>query len=147
MGKLQENISVFEGVPFASPPLGPLRWREPQPVASWKGIRDATTPSHPCIQPLEGVDTFIAPLAATYGVAYLPQQVNPSEDCLYLNVWSPQLQPAAHLPVMVWLHGGSNRLGSGAEKGYDGSSLASRGVVVVTINYRLGTMGFLRILN
>ncbi len=142
MGKLQENISVFEGVPFASPPLGPLRWREPQPVASWKGIRDATTPSHPCIQPLEGVDTFIAPLAATYGVAYLPQQVNPSEDCLYLNVWSPQLQPAAHLPVMVWLHGGSNRLGSGAEKGYDGSSLASRGVVVVTINYRLGTMGF-----
>jgi para-nitrobenzyl esterase len=141
-GMLHDNISVFEGVPFASPPVGPLRWREPQPVAPWKGIRDATKPSHPCIQPLEGVDSFIAPLAATYGVTYLPQQLDPSEDCIYLNVWSAQLQPGARLPVMVWIHGGSNRVGSGAEYGYDGSSLASRGVVVVTINYRLGVMGF-----
>ncbi len=139
---LHDNISVFEGVPLASPPVGPLRWREPQPVAPWKLIRDATKPSHPCIQPLEGVDSFIAPLAATYGVTYLPQQLDPSEDCLYLNVWSGQLQPGAHRPVMVWIHGGSNRVGSGAEYGYDGSSLASRGVVVVTINYRLGVMGF-----
>jgi len=142
VGKLQDNIAVFEGVPFASPPVGPLRWREPQPVSPWKGIRDATKASHPCIQPLEGVDTFIAPLAATYGVSYVPQLLDPSEDCLYLNVWSAQLQAAAHLPVMVWIHGGSNRVGSGAEDGYDGSSLASRGVVVVTINYRLGAMGF-----
>jgi para-nitrobenzyl esterase len=138
----QGNISVFEGVPFASAPTGSLRWREPQPVAPWKGIRDATKPSHPCSQSLEGVDTFIAPMAATYGAAYLAQQLDPSEDCLYLNIWSAQPQAAAHLPVMVWIHGGSNRVGSGAENGYDGSSLASRGVVVVTINYRLGVMGF-----
>ena len=141
-GKLQDNIAVFEGIPFASPPVGRLRWRPPQPVAAWTGILDATKPSHACIQPVEGVGTFIAPLAATYGVAYAIQPVDPSEDCLYLNVWTAQLQPAAHLPVMVWLHGGSNKVGNGAESGYDGSSLSSRGVVVVTVNYRLGGMGF-----
>lgn len=141
-GKLRGNITVFEGIPFASPPVGPLRWRPPQPVANWTGMRDATKPSHPCIQPVEGTDTFIEPLAATYGVAYVRQPVDPSEDCLYLNVWTAQLQPTAHLPVMVWVHGGSNRVGNGAESGYDGSSLSSHGVVVVTINYRLGAMGF-----
>ena len=61
------------------------------------------------------MDNFVQPLAAAYGVPYSPQQLDPSEDCLYLNVWTPQLQPAAHLPVMVWLHGGSNRAGSGTE--------------------------------
>jgi para-nitrobenzyl esterase len=142
IGKQQDNIAVFQGVPFASPPTGSLRWREPQPVAPWKGIRDATRPSHPCSQSAAGVDSFIAPLAAAYGVTYVPQVLDPSEDCLYLNVWSAQLQAGAHLPVMVWIHGGSNRVGSGAETGYDGSVLASRGVVVVTINYRLGVMGF-----
>jgi para-nitrobenzyl esterase len=142
VGVQQESLSVFKGIPFAAPPVGPLRWREPQAVAAWKGVRDATIPSHPCSQSLEGVDTFIAPLAATYGITYQPQQLDPSEDCLYLNVWSTHLDAGAHLPVMVWIHGGSNRVGSGAENGYDGSSLASRGVVVVTINYRLGVMGF-----
>ena len=142
LGRQQGNISVFQGIPFAAPPLGPLRWREPQPVAPWKGIRDATQPSRPCSQSLEGVDSVIAPLAAAYGVTYLPQQLDPSEDCLYLNVWSAQLHAGANLPVMVWIHGGSNRVGSGAEAGYDGSALASHGVVVVTINYRLGVMGF-----
>lgn len=142
VGKQHGNLSVFEGIPFASPPVGSLRWREPQPVAPWKGTRDATAPSHPCMQPLQGVDAFIAPLAEAYGVPYSPETLDPSEDCLYLNVWSTQMQPAARLPVMVWIHGGSNRVGSGAELGYDGSSLASRGVVVVTINYRLGVMGF-----
>jgi para-nitrobenzyl esterase len=142
-GKLQDNIAVFLGIPFASPPVGSLRWRPPQPVGAWIGIRDSTKPSHPCIQPVAGDDTFLEPLAAAYGAKYTRQPVDPSEDCLYLNVWSAQLQPAAHLPVMVWVHGGSNVTGNGAESGYDGSSLASRGVVVVTINYRLGAMGFL----
>jgi para-nitrobenzyl esterase len=141
-GKPQDNIAVFLGIPFASPPLGSLRWRQPQPVAAWTGIRDATKPSHPRIQPVGGDDTFLEPLAATYGVKYIRQPVDPSEDCLYLNVWSAQLRPAAHLPVMVWVHGGGNVTGNGAESGYDGTSLASRGVVVVTINYRLGIMGF-----
>jgi para-nitrobenzyl esterase len=94
------------------------------------------------MQSLQGVDSFIAPLAAAYGVTYSPQQLDPSEDCLYLNVWTPQLKPGVHLPVMVWLHGGSNRIGSGTEPAYDGASLASRGVIVVTVNYRLGVMGF-----
>jgi para-nitrobenzyl esterase len=141
-GKLEGNIAVFEGIPFASPPVGPLRWREPQPVPAWSGIREATRPSHPCMQHVEGTDRFIEPLAATYGVAYTRQPVEPSEDCLYLNVWTPQLQTAARLPVMVWLHGGSNRVGSGTEGGYDGTVLASHGVVVVTVNYRLGAIGF-----
>ena len=98
-GALRGNIAVFEGVPFAMPPVGALRWREPQPVASWSRVRDATKPSHPCMQNVAGTDNFIEPLAATYGVAYSRQTLDPSEDCLYLNVWTPQLQPGAHLPV------------------------------------------------
>jgi para-nitrobenzyl esterase len=141
-GYMSGEIAVFNGIPFAKPPLGPLRWRPPQPVAPWSGIRDATKPSRPCTQSLQGTDSFIEPLAATYNAVYSPQQLDPSEDCLYLNVWTPQLRPAMHLPVMVWLHGGSNRVGSGTESAYDGASIASRGVVVVTINYRLGVMGF-----
>ena len=141
-GALRGDIAVFEGVPFAMPPVGALRWREPQPVASWPGVRDATRPSHPCMQNVAGTDSFIEPLAATYGVAFSRQTLDPSEDCLYLNVWTPQLQPGTHLPVMVWLHGGSNRVGSGTEAAYDGAILASHGVIVVTVNYRLGAMGF-----
>jgi para-nitrobenzyl esterase len=142
VGKLEGNVAVFQGVPFASPPVGSLRWREPQPVAAWTGTRDATKPGHPCMQRLEGTDSFIQPLAAAYGVEYTVQVLDPSEDCLYLNVWTPQLTTTAQLPVMVWLHGGSNRVGSGSGGGYDGNVLAAHGVVVVTINYRLGAMGF-----
>jgi para-nitrobenzyl esterase len=141
-GTMSGEIAVFKGIPFAQPPVGPLRWRPPQPNAPWSGIRDAAKPSRPCMQSLQGVDSFVAPLAAAYGVTYSPQQLDPSEDCLYLNAWTPKLQPGVHLPVMVWLHGGSNRIGSGTEPAYDGASLASRGVIVVTINYRLGVMGF-----
>jgi para-nitrobenzyl esterase len=142
VGMQRGNIAVFSGIPFAAPPVGPLRWRPPQPVAAWTGVRDATKASHPCMQNVNGTDSFMAPQAAAYGVPYVAQPVDPSEDCLYLNVWTPQPATTAHLPVMVWLHGGSNRVGSGAESGYDGSSLSSRGVVVITINYRLGVMGF-----
>jgi para-nitrobenzyl esterase len=102
-GYMSGEIAVFKGIPFAKPPIGPSRWREPQPVAPWSGIRDATKPSRPCMQSLQGVDSFVQPLAATYGVSYSLQQLDPSEDCLYLNVWTPQLQPAMRLPVMVWL--------------------------------------------
>jgi para-nitrobenzyl esterase len=142
-GMLKGNTNVFEGIPFAMPPIGSLRWREPQPVAAWSGVRDATKPSHPCMQRAVGIDSFIEPLAAAYGVTFATQPVDPSEDCLYLNVWSPQVGSASHLlPVMVWLHGGSNRVGSGTDESYDGTGLASLGVIVVTINYRLGAMGF-----
>ena len=141
-GTSQQNIAVFKGIPFAAPPVGPLRWRAPQPAASWQGVRDATQPSHPCTQNIHGTDNFLQPLAATYGVNYIPETLTTSEDCLYLNVFTPSPQPGAHLPVMVWLHGGSNRVGTGAQTAYDGTALASHGVLLVTINYRLGVMGF-----
>ena len=141
-GTSQQSITVFKGIPFAAPPTGPLRWQPPQLPASWSGVRDATQFSHPCTQNVHGTDNFIQPLAATYGVNYIPETLDTSEDCLYLNIWTPNLQPAAHLPVMVWLHGGSNRVGSGAQTAYDGTALASRGVILVTINYRLGVIGF-----
>src|ERR1700733_6613091 len=112
-GTQHGDIAVFEGVPFAAPPVGPLRWREPQAVSPWPGVRDATAPSHPCMQNVAGTDSFLAPLAATYGTTFTRQTLDPSEDCLYLNIWTPSVQPDAHLPVMVWLHGGSNRVGSG----------------------------------
>ena len=141
-GISQQNIAVFKGIPFAAPPTGPLRWRPPQPPAAWSGVRDATQPSRPCTQNIHGTDNFIQPLAAAYGVNYIPETLDTSEDCLYLNVFTPSLNPGAHLPVMVWLHGGSNRVGTGAQTAYDGTALASRGVILVTINYRLGVMGF-----
>jgi para-nitrobenzyl esterase len=141
-GKMAGQTAIFQGIPFAAPPIGQLRWREPQPVVAWTAIKDATKPSRPCMQSLAGVDGFIRPLAAAYGVDYPLQQLDPSEDCLYLNVWTPDLHPGAKLPVMVWLHGGSNRAGSGVESAYDGTSLTSHGVIVVTINYRLGVIGF-----
>ena len=142
-GTYAGSLAVFKGIPFAAPPVGNLRWREPQPASTWTGIRDATRFSHACMQSVEGIDNFVAPLADTYGATLTREPVDPSEDCLYLNVWTPQLQPASHLPVMVWLHGGSNRVGSGAESGYNGSMLAARGVIIVTVNYRLGALGFL----
>ena len=136
------TLSVFKGIPYAAPPTGPLRWRAPQPAVSWQGIRDATKPSQPCTQNVHGTDNFLQPLAAAYGVNYVPETLTPSEDCLYLNVFTPALNPNAHFPVMVWLHGGSNRVGAGSQTAYDGTALAAHGVILVTLNYRLGVMGF-----
>lgn len=141
-GTLNGATAVFEGIPYAAPPIGSLRWREPLPPQPWSGIRDATRPGNACVQNVAGLDAFIAPLAATYGASYTFEPVSSSEDCLYLNVWSPNWPNQGMLPVMVWLHGGSNRIGSGAQSTYAGGSLASHGVIVVTINYRLGFMGF-----
>src|ERR1700761_9038436 len=95
------DLHIFQGIPFAAPPVGDLRWREPQPVAKWKGVRDATKPGHACFQNPQGLNAFLTPLAATYEHPYTPEVVDPSEDCLYLNVWAPKA--AAHLPVMVWV--------------------------------------------
>ncbi len=143
VGKLEDGIGVFEGIPFAAAPLGRWRWREPQPVASWLGTRDATHAGSACTQSAAGLDAYLAPLAAAYEAHYEAQPQPSSEDCLYLNVFSPWPSATKKLSVMVWLHGGSNRVGTGADESYDGSSLASHGVIVVTINYRLGVMGFL----
>jgi para-nitrobenzyl esterase len=141
-GTLNGATAVFEGIPYAAPPIGSLRWREPQPPQLWSGTRDATKPGNACIQNVAGLGTFIAPLAAMYGASYNIEPVSSSEDCLYLNVWSPNWATKGMRPVMVWLHGGSNRIGGGAQSTYAGQSIAAHGVIVVTINYRLGVLGF-----
>jgi para-nitrobenzyl esterase len=135
--------AIFKGVPFAQPPVNDLRWREPQPVPVWKGIRDATRFSASCIQPPLGTGRFLKPLAPLYGAIYNPPLLQISEDCLYLNVWTPEWPPKHPTPVMVWILGGSNVIGSGAESAYNGAALARKGVLVVTINYRLGVFGSL----
>ena len=130
---LGEDVRVYRGIPFASPPVGDLRWRPPQPAESWDGVRDATVAAPACIQ-------TVAPLGADS--FYDPGVDETSEDCLYLNVWSAAAADD-RAPVMVWIHGGAHVVGNGAEIAYDGTALARRGVVLVTVNYRLGALGFL----
>ena len=126
-----DRVWSYRGIPYAAPPVGNRRWRAPQPVVSWDGIRDATRFAAACLQQKRGEDAF-------YG-----QVVDGmSEDCLYLNVWSGAKRPERR-PVMVWLHGGGLISGHGGEVTYDGAALAKRGVVVVTINYRLSVFGYL----
>ncbi len=135
--------AVFKGIPFAQPPVGNLRWRAPQPVEPWKGVRGATRYAAACVQNPLGTGAFLTPLAKLYGRDYPQTKIAMSEDCLYLNLWTPSWPPPqTRAPVMVWIHGGSNVMGSGAETSYDGAALGRRGVVVVTINYRLGPLGF-----
>jgi para-nitrobenzyl esterase len=123
------GIAAYEGVPFAAPPVGPLRWREPQPAAAWKGVRAATGFAPACMQ---------------LGVS-IPGEPDPKidEDCLYLNVWAPARRTKAPLPVMVFIPGGGYTNGATSLPLYWGDRLAKRGVVVVTIAYRLGVLGFL----
>jgi para-nitrobenzyl esterase len=123
------GIERFLGIPYAAPPVGALRWRAPQPPAVWQGVRAARQVGPDCIQ-----DKASNPPAPGYA--------NPqSEDCLYLNIWRPAARARKPLPVMLWLHGGAFIMGSGAFPKYDGSALAANGVLVVTINYRLGRFG------
>ncbi len=122
---LASGGAAFEGIPYAQPPVGPLRWREPAPAMPWTGVRDATSFGAPCAQNSAG-----RMLQAG------------SEDCLYLNVWTPEWPVRSPKPVVVWLHGGGNFGGTASDAGASGASLASRGVVVVTLNYRLGLFGF-----
>jgi para-nitrobenzyl esterase len=141
-GYLAAPGAVFKAMPFAEPPVGALRWREPQPVQPWRGVRDATQYSAACVQNPTGTGAFLEPLARRYGVSYPTPQWDLSEDCLYLNVRTPEWPMKEARAVMFWMHGGSNRIGSGNESGYDGAELARHGVLVVTINYRLGPLGF-----
>ena len=124
------GLNIFEGVPYAAPPIGMARWTAPQPPASWDGLRDATQFGPACIQPDTRSNSIYA---QDIGVM--------SEDCLTLNVWAPT--DARKAPVIVWIHGGALRTGSSEETLYDGTALAERGVVVVSINYRLGVLGYL----
>lgn len=128
VGTTVDGIESFKGVPFAAPPVGPLRWRMPQPAAAWEGARPAVDYGALCVQLPAGGDPGVGPSPA-------------SEDCLTLNVWTP-VERTDPLPVMVWIHGGGLNNGSGTAALYDGTRLAQRGVVVVTVNYRLGRFGF-----
>lgn len=128
------DLDIFLGIPFAEPPLGNLRFAPPQEKKSWRAsVFNATTYGPACQQPLHFLQKY------SFGKSFS----GVSEDCLYLNVYAPKnvSSPDQHLPVMVWIHGGSFRYGSGSE--YDGRILAAKGeVVVVTINYRLGSLAF-----
>jgi para-nitrobenzyl esterase len=128
-------VTVFKGIPFAAPPVGDLRWRPPQPPPSWQDIRQATEFGPSCIQVKDGERL---PWTKEFMV-----QNQISEDCLYLNIWTPKIDARAKLPVVVFIHGGGFTEGSGAVDVYHGGNLASKGIVVVTINYRLGVLGFL----
>lgn len=127
-GREADGVQSFKGVPYARPPVGELRWRPPQGAPAWEGERDAGQVGAICIQPPANGDNGVGPLPM-------------SEDCLTLNVWAPA-EREGPLPVMVWIHGGGLNNGSGTAALYDGTNLARRGVVVVTVNYRLGRLGF-----
>ncbi len=134
-GETQGGVEVFKGIPFAAPPVGELRFQAPQPPPRWKGVRRASRygPAAPQIGPVNRL------IRTVIGAAGSKQ----SQDCLYLNVWTPGCDRRRR-PVMVWIHGGAFILGSGSTPIYAGGRLAQRGdVVVVTINYRLGALGFL----
>lgn len=127
-GKTQaDGVQAFWGIPFAQPPVGSLRWKPPQPAEPWAGIRDASRHQPPCAQPALGWNKGIVAIA--------------SEDCLYLNVRSPDLHPKHPLPVMFWIHGGGNEGGASEEAA--SPSIPARGIVLVTSQYRLGVLGFM----
>ncbi|WP_235775615.1 MULTISPECIES: carboxylesterase/lipase family protein [Paenibacillus] len=133
-GTEEDGVIIWRGIPFAAPPVGELRFAAPRPPASWEGVRDASSFGPVSLQPPD-----------TRGTRYRGQQPVFSEDCLYLNVWSPAGVDET-LPVMVWIHGGTFLTGSGSQPMFDGRVLASRSrVVVVSVNYRLGPLGFLHL--
>jgi para-nitrobenzyl esterase len=133
-GREDNGVTSFKGIPFAAPPVGGLRWREPQPPEPWRGVRDALE-FGPCAMQRS--------LPGEIGQLIGIHTGSTSEDCLYLNVWTPGIDTKRR-PVMVWIHGGGNTVGAGSQPRVNGERLARSGdVVVVTINYRLGAFGFL----
>lgn len=127
-GVTEDGVEIYRGIPYAAAPVKDLRWAPPQPTPKWKGVRDATQFRPMCPQPPFGDAPITQPMA---------------EDCLFLNVWSPPHSAKDKLPVMVFIHGGAYEGGSGSDPLYNSAHLAKKGVVAVTINYRLGTLGFL----
>ena len=129
IGTSRDGVAAFRAIPYAAPPVGPLRWKAPAAPKAWAGLRDPTAFGPVCPQP-----------PVTWAGHDLDRQ---SEDCLTLNVWTPNQAASARLPVMVWFHGGGYTNGAGSQGTYEGTKFARRGVVIVTVNYRLGALGFL----
>ena len=125
-GTVEDGLRIYRGIPYAAPPVGNLRWRPPQPPARWDGVRAAREFGRACPQTNAAISNLPAP----------------SEDCLFVNVWTPA-RDGERLPVMVWIHGGGFTAGTPAEQLYHGEWLAKKGVVVVSVGYRLGVFGFL----
>jgi para-nitrobenzyl esterase len=128
-GATAQGVLSFKGIPYAQPPVGKLRWRAPLPAKPWKGVRQATKYGHDCMQLAFPADDA-------------PIRTKPSEDCLFLNVWRPAGSTATPLPVMVWIYGGGFTIGGTSPAAYDGSNFARDGVILVSLNYRLGRFGF-----
>lgn len=122
-GSVEDGLTIFKGIPFAQPPIGVLRWKAPQPLQPWEGVKE-TTEFAPA--PIQGTD-----------------QTGKSEDCLYLNIWTPATSPDDRIPVLVWIYGGGFSYGATSEPVYDGAALAKKGVILVSIAYRVGQLGFL----
>ncbi|HEY5444802.1 MAG TPA: carboxylesterase family protein, partial [Pyrinomonadaceae bacterium] len=129
-GRQPSGVRIFKGIPFAAPPISDLRWKEPQPVKNWTDIRKADQFGPRCMQ---------APVFGDMGF----RANGMSEDCLYLNVWTPAKSGKERLPVLVYFYGGGFVAGDGSEPRYDGESMATKGIVSVTVNYRLGVFGFM----
>jgi para-nitrobenzyl esterase len=133
---LSSGVRAFKGIPFAAPPVGSLRWKQPQPVTPWKDVRKADAFGDVCVQ-------RPAPKRVPINIATdLPDSPKTSEDCLYLNVWTDAKNASARLPVMIYIYGGAYTEGAGSSPNNDGEALARKGVVLVTFNYRLGPFGF-----
>lgn len=133
-GIQQNGANAYLGIPYAQPPVGEMRWKAPAAPAAWQGVRDGSKFGSNCFQ---GDPKLFGPFTPEFMI-----QLPVSENCLYLNVWTPAKRPAAKLPVIFWIHGGGFGSGSGSIPIYNGSRLAAQGVVVVSINYRLGVLGF-----
>jgi para-nitrobenzyl esterase len=129
-GTAEGDIGVFKGIPFAAPPVDGLRWQDPQPVKPWKGVKQTTAFAPACMQAL--------PMLTMFG-----GEPKMSEDCLYLNVWTPAKAAGEKLPVMVWTYGGGFNSGATSIPAYSGTNFAKQGIVLVSISYRLGPFGWL----
>jgi para-nitrobenzyl esterase len=130
------GVRVFKGIPYAAPPTGGLRWQPPQPVIPWNGVRRADTFAPSCTQPRLDPSDLIYDLVPSETQAI-------SEDCLYLNIWTAAHSQSERRPVLLWIHPSAGTIGGAVAPPYDGEALAKKGIVVVTINYRLGVLGFL----
>src|SRR5262245_38342504 len=125
-----DGLRVFKGIPYAAPPVGTLRWQPPQPVTHWKDVRQATAFGAQCMQRRIYADMVF-------------RAAGVSEDCLFLNVWTPAKSGQERLPVLVYFYGGGFSAGDGSEPRYEGAAMARRGIVSLTVNYRLSVFGFM----